>query len=482
VRIHLLHTNDVHSQLENYIRIGNLLRITRSRLCVQGEPVLTFDVGDVVDRIRPETEVTGGQVNAALMGALGYDGWVFGNNEGLTIPVSQWRDLVQTSGTTVFGTNIRTSDGEPLPYFEDCKIYDCQQIRVGVFGLTADYDKPYEHLNARVLNPIEQADCAAEHLRQQGCHVVVLLSHLGLREDRKLASQVHGIDVILGGHSHEFMEEAEFVNGTAIYQCGKHALAFGHTIVEVDESTTTVQRVVSKAVYLDVHGPFDAAMMSEYQKRLPLMETHLNAPVLTLKEPLAARYDGESTFGNLLVDALFDAYPADLGLMMTGALTASLMEGQVRFLDVHAASQTPTRPLLLTMSGADIRTCLEKAVTPAYFNRKGYGYGFRGSVIGCMAVANAQARTYLSATDGQVTIQSVIINGQPLVDSQRYRVVTCEYLWLSPVFEEFHRGYDVDIQPPLVRELLMMYMRAGKSLELAHERRYVPVADLSVQD
>lgn len=455
------------------MRIGHLLRELRSHLQAQGTPVLTFDIGDVLDRIRPETEATLGQVNAALMAALGYDGWVFGNNEGLTIPLAMWPLLVSRSGSRTFGTNIRSSTSENLPFFHDWAVYDCQGVRVGVFGLTADYDKPYENLGVHVLKPHAQALVAVQALQQEACDVIVLLSHLGLREDRKLADAVAGIDVILGGHTHDFMSGADFVGRTAIFQAGKHALTFGHTTIDYDANERRVHRVYSEPIGLNPHGPYDTQMHAAFQESLPDVTEHLMQRVVDLQEPLVAEYNHESTFANLLVDALFDAYPCDLGVMMAGALTASLLPGEIRMEHVHAACLTPTRPLLITMHGKDIRSFLEKAVTSRFKETLGYGYGFRGSVIGHMALANAQVVVSREGRDGQGPLESVIINGSPLIEEQTYRLVSCEYLWLSPLFEEFQRGCHVDIQPCLVRDVLLEKMKEPRLRSRASQPRYL---------
>ena len=70
--IHILHTNDIHSHLENWSRISDFLLTKKQQYQQQGDSVFLFDVGDAVDRVHPLTEATMGQANIALMNKIGY--------------------------------------------------------------------------------------------------------------------------------------------------------------------------------------------------------------------------------------------------------------------------------------------------------------------------------------------------------------------------------------------------------------------------
>ncbi|WP_067932826.1 bifunctional metallophosphatase/5'-nucleotidase [Alicyclobacillus kakegawensis] len=470
MRIHLFHVNDVHSRLENYMRLGALLRARREAVRRRGEPALTFDIGDLVDRMRPESEGTLGEINAALLAALGCEAWVFGNNEGLTLPAEVWPRLSERCETMILVANLERSGGGRFPFVRERAVFRAGGLRVGVFGLTPDYPKPYEFLGATPMDPFAAAAEQVGKLRAAGCQIVVALSHLGLYADRQLAAEVPGIDVILGGHTHHFMQQPERVGETRIFQVGKHALAFGHTQVVWDEDSERVLEVRCEAIPIDIHGPLDASMLSAYRGWLPAVEQELGEVIAELVQPLPVAYDEESEFANLLVDSLFQAYPCDMGMMMAGALTASLLAGPVTRRHTLAACSTPTRPLLMTLTGAEIQRVLDKAVQSEYHLRPGIGFGFRGAVVGWLAVAGAEVE--LCATPAGTRVRSVRIGGQELEPERAYRVITCEYLWLAPVFEEMQRGRDVQVMPPLVRELLQKSLGDAGCIAAARRRRY----------
>lgn len=475
MNIHFLHTNDVHSSIENHMRLGRLLRQRRDRLQSLDEFVVTVDIGDVLDRVRPETEVTFGIINAEVMKALGYDAWVFGNNEGLTIPKDHWPELIAQSGATLLSSNLRQPDGGEFPFGVDYLIREWRGVKVGMIGVTERYELPYGVLGVEVRDPFETVAQLKCTLAAESCHVVVVLSHLGLWRDRQLADAVSGIDLILGGHSHHFMDQPEVVNGTTIFQTGKHALAFGHTEIEIDVETKRVLDIRCERIDVPVNVATDDAMYRTYSERDGVIQERLGQSVFSLPSSLPVQLDQESAFANVLVDALHHTFTADVGIMMAGALTASLLPGSVSVRDILGACSTPTRPIRLTLSGDDIWAILEKGVQSAWYHRVGFGYGFRGSVIGYLAISNM-----LVDLDDEPSgclqenpkIKRIHVGGRPLEREQSYRVVTCEFLWLSSAFEEFHRGRDVQFETPLVREVLLKYLASQPVSSDYHRPRY----------
>ena len=109
--IHLLHTNDVHSHLENWPRIQRFL------LDAQAAPTThyTFDIGDAIDRLHPLTDATMGQGNVALMNQVHYDGVTIGNNEGLVLPHEAMATLYQDANFDVILSNLKASPAGEQP-------------------------------------------------------------------------------------------------------------------------------------------------------------------------------------------------------------------------------------------------------------------------------------------------------------------------------------------------------------------------------
>lgn len=468
MQIHLLHVNDVHSQLESYMRLGHQLRTLRTSLVHQGDIVLTFDLGDVLDRVRPETEATMGVINVDMMAALGVDGWVFGNNEGLTIPVESWPALTGHANTVVYGTNFRRPNGAS-DYFSDHHVYEREGIRIGVFGLTPNYTLPYDMLGVVAEDPFERAKAAVQDLRGAGCDVIVCLSHLGRRTDHQLAHEVAHVDVILGGHTHEFMTEPDWVNHTAIFQPGKHARMFGHTTITLDVNNRVIG-VSAVPVKVLLETPYDERMEQAYLDHCEVVSETLHRCVATIAEPLPVVYERESAFANLLADVVYDEIPGDLCVMMTGALNASLMPGDVELVHLLGACPTPTRPIVVTLTGRELIAVFNQGIQAGTYARHGIGFGFRGGQIGYLVVSGATID--VTVGEGAPTVREIRIGGKRVEEEREYRVVTCEYLWLSPVFAPFRNARDVTYQRPLVREVLLARLQDEGRMERAKMPRY----------
>lgn len=469
MQIHLLHVNDVHSQLENYMRLGSQLKRLRSSLRQEGHAVLTFDIGDLVDRVRPETEASMGRQSVDMFAALGVDGWVFGNNEGLTIPMSDWSALSRRSQAVVFGTNLSDADGQPFPFFERRHIYECMGLRIGVFGLTPNYHLPYQMLGVDAKDPVVEAMHAVRWFSDQHVHAIICLSHLGRMADHQLAERVPGIDVILGGHSHEFMVDAEWVNRTAIFQPGKHARVFGHTTLDFGDDMS-LQTVCCEAIPIHLDTPYEIAMFDAYQAHKVQAKAALSHTIASISEPLPIAYEHESTFPNLLADVLYDAFPADFSLMMTGALNASLLPGEIDLEHLLAACPTPTRPIIATIEGRHILAVLQKGLEAETYNRHGIGFGFRGGKIGTLVVSGADI--FVRMCNGYRLIDKVKIGDETLQRDIEYQVLTCEYMWLSPIFSPFHYARNIVYQTPLVRDVLRDRLRDDGRLDRAKQHRY----------
>ena len=117
----LLHTNDIHSHFERMPRIGEALRQLRSKHAACNPIVI--DCGDHMDRMRPETEGSGGLANIAVMNETGYDVIVPGNNEGLTMtPDKLALAYGERQGySVVCGNLLDAKTGEPPSWMDQSR-------------------------------------------------------------------------------------------------------------------------------------------------------------------------------------------------------------------------------------------------------------------------------------------------------------------------------------------------------------------------
>ena len=104
-RVHIYHTNDIHSHFENWPRISAYLREESKRLEQENETVFLFDIGDACDRVHPLTEATDGKGNIQLLNEVRYDAVTIGNNEGIGSSKNQLNHLYDEANFPVVISN-----------------------------------------------------------------------------------------------------------------------------------------------------------------------------------------------------------------------------------------------------------------------------------------------------------------------------------------------------------------------------------------
>jgi 5'-nucleotidase len=249
VHLTILHTNDMHSRIDPFpadglptagkggmARRAALIKQIRS----ENQHVLLLDCGDIWQGT-PYFNFYGGELEYKLMSAMGYDAATFGNHDfdnGLD-------GLQKQLPNAAFPFLIANYDFSQTPLagrFQPRKVFERGGVRVGVFGIGIELAGlvPDSKFGAtRYHDPVAAAREQVKALREvDKVDFVICLSHLGYSyetekiDDRKLAAQVAGIDLILGGHTHTFLEAPVAVAGpsgwtTQINQVGWAGLNLG---------------------------------------------------------------------------------------------------------------------------------------------------------------------------------------------------------------------------------------------------------------
>lgn len=474
MEVHILHTNDVHSEFDRYVRLSSRLRRVHAQLRAQGAHVLCFELGDHIDASNPLTNATEGRINARMIRELPYDGWVFGNNETLTVDKHLWPDLLLEADTPFYCSNIAVPQPERITALnrQAGDIYRMAGVAIGVFGVTVTYQKLLQTLGVQFADPEQTAWRLAQNLRANGADIVIMLSHLGLRADQELVDQGLPVDLIVGAHTHHFLDGGERRGRAWIVQAGKHGHAFGHAVLDVQAGA--VQRVTSYLVYDELSDPPDKALTDVISATEREAGHWLEEPVATVAEHLDHSLLGESELVNLLCDQLRVEYGSDLAILNGGVITGGYLAGVIRRRDVLAVCATPMRPVNMRLDGLTILRLLTRGFDSALVGRQGFGFGFRGHFVGRLHVSGADVYTQSGATgdahDGE-TIAAVVIGGKPLEEDRLYDVTTSEYVALSPQYAVL-QGREFRYGVPILRTFLERALKNGELVNQARLRRY----------
>ena len=208
--LRILHINDLHSHFEAYPKIKRFFA-EHSKTQREG---LRFDIGDNVDKSHPLTDVSAGRVNVDLMNDLGIDFATIGNNEGIGLAKAEINQLYHKADFQVILGNLRDKKGRPT-WAQPYVIYETKAgTKLALLAYTFPYYWTYVPNGWQVLDAISSLKKDLENPEVAAADFRILLSHLGIRLDEKIARQVPEIDLIIGAHTHHVFEEGEVVNGT----------------------------------------------------------------------------------------------------------------------------------------------------------------------------------------------------------------------------------------------------------------------------
>jgi 5'-nucleotidase len=274
VRLTILHTNDMHSRIEpfpdnggQWAGMGGMAK--RAALIKQvraQEPnVLLLDSGDIFQGT-PYFNFFGGELEYKLMTEMGYDASTLGNHD-FDNGLEGLQRQLPNAGFPFLIANYDFSKTPLAGRFQPYKVFEKQGVRIGVFGLGIEMaglvaDKNFGQ--TLYLDPVAKATEMVNQLRgPEKCNLIICLSHLGYKydnkkiDDRKLAAQVAGIDLILGGHTHTFMDAPESIAGpeghkTLVNQVGWSGINLGRLDYEFTQGSH--RPGLASAVVMPVQG------------------------------------------------------------------------------------------------------------------------------------------------------------------------------------------------------------------------------------
>lgn len=251
-RVTLLHTNDTHSRIEPFpagsgaqtgkggiARRATLVKQLREEL----KHVLLLDAGDVFQGT-PYFNRYKGRLDYQLMSMVGYDAATLGNHD-FDNGVEALLDAMEEAKFPFVNCNFKVDAACGLSKrLQPWLIREFPGVKVGITGVGVDFKglvAPKHHEGVIYRDPVASLRPVVEHLRRkEKVDLVVVLSHLGYDlkgsaiDDLTLARQVEGIDALIGGHSHTFLEQPTVVGQTHIFQVGFGGAHLGRMDFVVD--------------------------------------------------------------------------------------------------------------------------------------------------------------------------------------------------------------------------------------------------------
>jgi sulfur-oxidizing protein SoxB len=376
---HALTHEDFVAAAKAFGRVGGLDRIATIVKAIRAERVdrvAFLDGGDTWQNSYTSL-VSKGQDMVDCMALLKPDAMV-GHWE-FTLGTDRVKELVDKLGFPFLAQNIRDTEWDE-PAFKPTAMIERGGVRIAIIGQAFPYTPV---ANPRWMIPtwsfgIRENDVQTnvDKARRDGAQLVVLLSHNGFDVDRKLASRVKGIDVILTAHTHDALPDVVKVGKTLLVASGSHGKFVSRLDLDVRDGEVKAHRYKLIPVFSDIIAP-DAEMAAKIRSVRAPHETMLREVLGRTDTLLYRRGNFAGTFDNLICDALLAERDAEIALSPGFRWGASLLPGQeITREDIYNATAiTYPAAYRLRMTGARLKEVLEDVADNLFYPDPYYQQG-----------------------------------------------------------------------------------------------------------
>ncbi|MDO4496547.1 MAG: bifunctional UDP-sugar hydrolase/5'-nucleotidase [Bacteroidales bacterium] len=437
--ITLVHTNDTHSQIDPLIQDGVAKGGLVERVAIleamrDSFPNLIYlDGGDMVQG-SPYFNLWKGKVEMEGMNLMKLTAATFGNHE-FDNGLNYLDTMLTVAEFPILSCNYDCTGTPVEKHVKRTMIIENQGVRIGLTGITCN---PYGLIADRNWNgivyhdPLESANRAAAELKAQGCDIVILLSHEGMRRseeegDKLIAAQSSDIDIIIGGHTHTNIEngvEIKNREGRPVYitQTGGKANNMGRIDLQMKRegkrsdgsdkyvlNSIKISKIYADRLNLEGRGKKAEAIIKPYAEQI----SEKMQKILGYTDVELTRNYAETTLGNFTTDALRDMYEiyygrkADMALMNVGGMRNDIAKGAITLGDIYKVYPFENEICFLEIKGKYI----EQLLANRFLNFSG-----------------ATAEVHSSKDGSKFSMTNIHIDGKPIEKEKTYIVATIDYL------------------------------------------------------
>ena len=378
----IFYVNDLHGQIPKMQRLFSAAQHVDYIGKQKGADVLKFSSGDtfIGEDVKRNT------VASTFLSMSGIDAETLGNHE-FDITASKCRELLRDSKTKLLGMNLNF----PQPPCSLAQNVSRSTIvegengeKYGVIGIqppdmesrVKDKTKLLEGITVdNEEQTIKELQQEVDMLKNQGLNKIILLSHSGNKFEKKIAQSVSGIDVILGGHSHDLIKgvkEGENLlysptgEPVVITQAGRDGNNFGVLNLEFNDKgqITTVQNNV-----IDTNHYSPNLIMSKRVDAIVGKSPKIGE--LKHVDPLPGNIVEENPWADFVADAMKQAHDADIAIVNSANFRGSVDLGTVTERDITSIFPFENKLVKVKLSEKDLVDALKhcaKSITAE--NRK----------------------------------------------------------------------------------------------------------------
>jgi len=435
-KITLLHSNDMHGdflpQDVDGVETGGIARLSgyvRNERAKSNNVVYAI-AGDMFRGSIIDSEYRG-LSTIELINVLNPDIATVGNHE-VDYGVAHMLFLEKCATFPIINANLFITVNNAR-LFAPYKIVDVDGVKILFVGILTDEVIASTKKEAVIGSFVDIEEAAREvgiicdNYRNRFIDLTVLITHIGIEEDRRLAQLLDpawGVDLIIGGHSHTFMDQPEVVNGIPIAQAGTGTDVIGRfdlvvntrkngidsyewSCVPINENTAPLDPVM-QAIIERYRGETDA----KYKRLLTRFARTLTHPVR----------NQETELGNLYADILQEDSSFDVMFMGSGSIRKEELGPLVEYQDMLENTPFDGPLYMLKVTGAQFRTMIKHILRDEAWTGHTEFYQFsRGVHI-----------VYRKSTR---TLETLELNGSEVRDDQEIFIAMMDYHYNN--FDEF---------------------------------------------
>lgn len=357
IRVQILHSNDLHSHFEGgegkggYARMKTMVDRLKAQAAAQGMATLFLDGGDFGEG-SSFFFAENGATALRLLDDLGVDATVIGNHDllqgGEELAVLLKRSNIKAD---VLAANLNDKFlNEANGLVKSLVVKSVGGVRIGIAGLTTS-ELHYQYAirdTGKVKNPLKEVGRIEKMAKEAHVDFFIALTHIGSKTDVKLVERSRSIDLVVGAHSHERLDQpimARNLNRKRIpvVQAGAHAMAIGQVIVDIDPVAKKHQLISSQVHLIPLTTAVNAQVQNKVEEAKKSREAYFgrswDEPVGRSQISLTGHVNGRtamkrSCWGKHLAVMLRDRAGADVGIHASGFTGETISPGVITFGDL----------------------------------------------------------------------------------------------------------------------------------------------------
>ncbi|MEJ6504730.1 MAG: thiosulfohydrolase SoxB [Rhodobacter sp.] len=457
-----LSSGDFSALAQGYGRVGGLDRVATVIKAIRADrpDAILLDGGDTWHGSMTCYK-TAGQDMVNVMNLLAPDAMTF--HWEFTLGSERVQEIVESLPFAALGQNIFDTEwDEPAPLFPPYKMFERGGTKIAVIGQAFPY--------MPIANPgwmfpeysfgirDENMQAMVDQVRAEGAECVVVLSHNGFDVDKKMASIVSGIDVILSGHTHDALPEPALAGQTIIVPSGSNGKFVTRVDLDIRDGRMMGFRHKLIPIFSDVITP-DAEVAALIDAERAPFAAELSEVIGQTDSLLYRRGNFNGTWDDLICDALLSERDAEIALSPGVRWGPSLVPGQdITREDIfNVTSMTYGKAYRSEMTGETLKAILED-VADNIFNPDPY-YQQGGDMV---RTGGLGYRIDISKPQGERISNMTLLKTGEALDPGRSYVITG---WAS-VNPETEGPLIWDVVEDHIRKLGTVSLQPNNSVEV----------------